>query len=490
MPVLESFRKGLDSTGTKVFIGVIVAAFVLWGVGGNSEQRTSIYATINGTTLTDSDVIRPFQAAARERGGKLSDEEEQQLFADVLEELIRREVLLQEAERLGLAVSPTEIARALKKEEGFKGEDGKFDQKTYERALKQAGLTPAKFEKQIHDALLLGRLQDLATRGITVNEAEVRAAWEERSTTAELGFVRVSEAAFLEAIPVDPAELDAYIQANGDKLKQRYDAAFERQYNLPKRYTLATILLRNDLEGFDAAAVKARAEELRAEAARGADFAALARRWSEDLTAAAGGRLGTQAQAQLDPVLVKGADAAGPGQITEVLETARGFQVVKVEAIEDARVIPYEEAVQELARTLLREGKVGEVARAWAAELLREWQAVGRPPAARLEEKNLRVESTGEFSLADPQIPRLGAAEEVRAALATTPAGAFVPVPIKVGDAWMVVQVQRRDDPDPAKYEAEATMIRASLRYAKREAFTQGWIDELVADARIVRTER
>lgn len=490
MPVIETFRKGLDSTGTKAFIGIVVAAFVLWGVGGQSSQRTTIYVTVNGVTLTDTDVLRPFQAAARQRGGNLSESEQDQLFADVLEELIRQQVLLQEAERLGLAVSPTEIARELKKQEVFFGDDGKFSEKTYERVLKQSGLTPARYEKQLHDALMIQKLQDLATRGVDVSEVEVRRAWEERATTANLSFVRVPESAFLESIPVDDAELAAFVQANGDKLKQRYDAAFERQYNLPKRYTLSTILLRTDIAGVEPAEVRARAEAIRAQAEGGADFADLARRWSEDLTAAAGGNLGTQSADQLDPVVVKGADAAGAGKVSAVLETARGLQVVKVAAIDEAKVIPFEEARDDIARTLVREGKVGDVARAWASSLLTEWQAGGVAPAARLDEKRLRVETTGEFSLADPQVPRLGAATEIRAALKGTPSGGFVPMPIKVGDAWMVVQVTHRTDPDPAKYATESTTVRAGLRYAKREAFVQAWVDELVAKARIERTPR
>lgn len=490
MPVIETFRKGLDSTGTKAFIGIVVAAFVLWGVGGRSNQRTTIYATVNGVTLTDTDVLRPFQAAARQRGGNLSESEQEQLFADVLEELIRQQVLLQEAERLGLAVSPAEIARELRKQEVFHGEDGKFNERTYERVLKRSGLTPARYEKQIYDALMIQKLQDLATRGVDVSEVEVRRAWEERATTAELSFVRVPESAFLESIPVEEAELAAFVQANGDKLKQRYDAAFERQYNLPRRYTLSTILLRTDIDGVEPAEVRARAEAIRAQVEAGADFAELARRWSEDLSAAAGGSLGTQTADQLDPVVVKGADAAGAGKVSAVLETARGLQVVKVDAIEEARVIPFEQARDDIARTLIRESKVGDVARAWAASLLAEWQAGGVAPAARLAEKRLRVETTGTFSLADPQVPRLGAAPEIRAALRGTPPGGFVPMPIKAGDAWVVMQVTQRTDPDPSKYSSEAPMVRAGLRYARREAFAQAWVDELVAKARIERTPR
>lgn len=488
MSALESLRKGLDSTSTRVLIGVVAGVFILWGVGGGSDSRTAIVATVNGETITTTEVTRVFQNAVRQMGGSLSDSEQQQVYADVIDQLVTQSVLLQEAERLGLAVTPEEVARQLKKQEAFQGEDGKFDSKVYERTLKQAGLTAARYEQQLHDAMLIEKLQDLVIRGVDVTEAEVRSTWQAQATEVDVTFVRVPDTAFLADIPVSDAERDTFVQQNGDRLKQRYDTVFERQYNLPRRYTLSTILLRTDIEGVDKEAVRARAEQVHAQAVAGADFATLARTWSEDLSASTGGSLGTVAQSQLDPVLAQAADAVGAGKVSAVTETGRGFQILQVAAIDEARVVAFEEARVELATQMLREEKVGDVARAWAAELLGAWRAGGPDAQAKLDARGLRFESTGAFPLAAPSIPRLGEVPEVRAALTATPVGEWVPVPVKTPDGFVVAQITARTEPDAARYEQEKALVRARLRFEKQQAFAEAWTQALVAKARVERT--
>ncbi|MFN7146499.1 MAG: SurA N-terminal domain-containing protein, partial [Myxococcota bacterium] len=110
MSVLENLRKGTDSTSTRLLIGVVVAVFIFWGVGQGSGQ-TSIYATVDGQTITDSDVRRAFATAARQAGRNLTEDEEKELQARVLTDLIEQEALLKEARRLGIAVSDEEVVR-------------------------------------------------------------------------------------------------------------------------------------------------------------------------------------------------------------------------------------------------------------------------------------------------------------------------------------------------------------------------------------------
>src|SRR5262249_53793035 len=153
-------------------------------------------------------------------------------------------------------------------------------------------------------------------------------------------------------------------------IQKAYDAAKDKDYNLPKRYTLSEVLLRTDVPGTDKAAVKAKADQVAAQAASGADFAQLARTWSEDLTASSGGNLGQRTAQQLDSTEVAAAEAAGPGKTTPAFETSRGYAVLQVNAIDDARVIPFEEAQKTIATSMLRSAKVGDVQRAYATKIL------------------------------------------------------------------------------------------------------------------------
>lgn len=77
--------------------------------------------------------------------------------------------------------------------------------------------------------------------------------------------------------------------------------------------------------------VKRQAESLRAQAAGGADFAELARRYSQDTSAPQGGDLGYFGRGAMVPQFEEAAMKLQPGQISPVVQTTFGFHVIKVE---------------------------------------------------------------------------------------------------------------------------------------------------------------
>jgi hypothetical protein len=82
-----------------------------------------------------------------------------------------------------------------------------------------------------------------------------------------------------------------------------------------------------------------RAERVRREALAGADFAALARRWSEDpSTRHSGGELGSFTRDTRPGILSRAAFALPTGAVSPVLETEHGFHVVKVTRRDPARL--------------------------------------------------------------------------------------------------------------------------------------------------------
>jgi parvulin-like peptidyl-prolyl isomerase len=96
------------------------------------------------------------------------------------------------------------------------------------------------------------------------------------------------------------------------------------------------------------------AEELRAKAARGADFAALARQHSEDpASREQGGDLGTFARGAHTRAFDAAAFALKPGTLSNVVQTEYGFHVIKVSAKEAARSLTLAEATPEIRRRLL-----------------------------------------------------------------------------------------------------------------------------------------
>src|SRR5262245_18954871 len=103
MAILESFRKGTDSTSTRVFIGLVLLFFVAWG-GGGIDDATKILVTVDGVAITQTERDREYRREARSDRA-MSHEEEEALAARVLQQLIREEVLDAESQRLGVVVS-------------------------------------------------------------------------------------------------------------------------------------------------------------------------------------------------------------------------------------------------------------------------------------------------------------------------------------------------------------------------------------------------
>jgi peptidyl-prolyl cis-trans isomerase D len=487
---LERLRSATDSTGTRLLIGGLMLLFVFFLGNGPSSSKSrggaGGFATVNGESITESEFQQRFRSEAGRRGGQLSQDELKKLQVEVLDSMETEEALVQKAESMGLDVSDEEIARVLLLQEGFK-KDGKFDQKTYERALKSMGQTPASFEMNVKRGLLLEKLDVLVNAAVSVSEAEVKAAWIAQGTQVDLTFVRVPVTAFLDDVSVTDGEVQALLTSSEADVKKRYDESFERLYNLPKRYSLRTILFRTDTPDADKAAIRAKADDVARQAASGADFATLAEQYSEDLSAAAGGALGRLGADQLDPVLVTAADAAGAGKVTSVVETGRGFQILQVEAIEDAKIVKWEDARVEVATAMLKDKQAPDLARDYAGKIIAAWTASGQPPRELTEPRKLAVDTTGPFPVAETEIPILGSVPELTAAIARAASGTVLPMAYTAGGAQVVVAVTSRTEPTEDSFAADAGPVRARLLLERRMAFAQVWRTEVRKKAKIER---
>lgn len=80
-------------------------------------------------------------------------------------------------------------------------------------------------------------------------------------------------------------------------------------------------------------------EELR----KGADFAELARRSSEDATAADGGDLGEFSRGRMVRPFDEAVFALSPGQVSDVVETRYGFHLIRLESRTEAQSLPLEQ---------------------------------------------------------------------------------------------------------------------------------------------------
>ena len=94
---------------------------------------------------------------------------------------------------------------------------------------------------------------------------------------------------------------------------------------------------------------RTKAEQVRAEARRDAThFAALARKYSDDPSAAEGGDLGYFSRDEMDPALGEVVFALNKGEISPVVRTRYGFHVLKVEDVQKAQMKGLDEVKEEI----------------------------------------------------------------------------------------------------------------------------------------------
>jgi hypothetical protein len=99
-------------------------------------------------------------------------------------------------------------------------------------------------------------------------------------------------------------------------------------------------------------------EDIRQRILAGADFAQMAKQYSEDTaTAASGGDMGVVQPDKVVPPIVNAAHALEPGQVSDILGTPFGFEIIKVE---EKRAKPFEE-VRPALEAQLRESKAREI---------------------------------------------------------------------------------------------------------------------------------
>ncbi len=106
----------------------------------------------------------------------------------MLEDLISREILLQEAESRSITVTEDEIKKAIVAMPMFQ-QDGVFSEALYQRALNYYGITAADFEKDKERELMLKALENIITGSAKVSDQELRDMFRMQQEKVKIGYV-------------------------------------------------------------------------------------------------------------------------------------------------------------------------------------------------------------------------------------------------------------------------------------------------------------
>jgi peptidyl-prolyl cis-trans isomerase SurA len=312
--------------GLAMLVWSCVIFFAAAGISAASELVDRIVAVVNDDIILLSELekeIKPYKEKLSSMG--YSKEQELQMLVelrkDMLDNLIDERITDQQVDRLGISVSQEDIDKAFQRVQKIRS----LTEEQLRKVLAREGLTMEEYRKQLKEQLLRSKLLDY--------------------------------------------EIKSKIVITEEDIKQYYETHLE-EFGGEKKYHLRTIIMRTpsyaDKEEKDR--VREKMEEVHNQLEKGADFAEMARRYSESSLAAEGGDLGLFKLEEIAPQFREVLEGKSAGSYTSVLDTEQGYQIFFIEEIVETSAKAIEEVSAEIQNRLYQE-QVNAKFSAWLEDL-------------------------------------------------------------------------------------------------------------------------
>jgi peptidyl-prolyl cis-trans isomerase SurA len=308
---------------------MLLAVLVLASVTTiRAEIIEQILVKVNGEIFTKSDLEQRQVAALRQKGQALDlksdpnnvelrkalDEITPQLIVDAVDEM----VIVQRGKELGYTLSEEQFKKVV----GDIRRENKIDtDEQFQAALKSENMTMADLRRNLERQMISQRVQQnevLAKIGVTTEEA------------------------------------------------RKYYEAHLNEFTTPPTVTLREILILvpGDAKGLNVAAdeaAKAKAETIRARVTTGREsFEMVAADVSESPSKANAGLIGPLSVTDISPDLRKLIEGMKSGDVSELIRTPRGYQILKLETISTAQTMTLDQAREQISERVFTDKRRAE----------------------------------------------------------------------------------------------------------------------------------
>jgi peptidyl-prolyl cis-trans isomerase D len=352
-----------------------------------SAGSTDTVAVVDGHRIRGDEFRRTYQAQLQAYrtayGGNMNEQLLKQLGVEqqILQQMVDERAALAEAQRLKVSVSDEEVAQRIYSIPALQENGAFIGSQRYQQLLasQRPPVSTSEFEDSVRRSLVVEKLRQTVTEWLAVSDKELEQEYRRRNDKVKLAIVSFPADSYRLDVKVTDAELQTHFDADKDrfkipeKRKVKYllidvdamrakvtipPADVERSYNdnleqysSPEQVRASHILLKT--EGKEDAVVKARAEDLLKQAKAGVDFAALAKKYSEDdSNASKGGDLDYFGRGRMVPEFDQAAFAMQPGQISDLVKTQYGYHIIKLVDKKNATTRPLAEVRQQLTDQL------------------------------------------------------------------------------------------------------------------------------------------
>ncbi|MDD4911144.1 MAG: SurA N-terminal domain-containing protein [Sideroxydans sp.] len=372
----------------QIVLALIVLPFALWGVDSyrNSGDVASL-AEVNGEKIGQQEfdsALEQQRQRMREMAGENFDPtlfDSPEIKKSVLDGVVTQHLLFAEAKNAGLVVSDEQMAQIIASVPAFQ-KDGKFDKQQYESALRGRDMTPSMFEYRVRQDLTTRQLTDVFMQGgyasnfvaeklIRLNEQQRMVSVAKLDTPDVLARVNVDDKMVGDYYAANPQEFQIaerakieFVKFSVDSLmvdmnvsdaavKAYYDEHLS-EFGTAEQREAAHILIAMAKQASDAdkQAAKAKAEQVLKQVQQSPNkFSELAKQYSQDPGSAVnGGSLGAFGRGAMVKPFEDAVFSLKVGEISGLVESDFGYHIIKLTAVNAAKVKPLSEVKAAIAQ--------------------------------------------------------------------------------------------------------------------------------------------
>jgi peptidyl-prolyl cis-trans isomerase D len=399
-----------DNRFTKAFFFVVIAAasvgmvvYLIPGLTGMGASTADTYATIyphwysrifsSGVTISQQTVSQRVSRQLQSNPSYADNPMIVHYFEQQAgQQLVQQQVLLAEAEKLGIVASEEDVSNFLHK--GQFGEvlfpHGEFIGKDHyaDFIARQFNMSVPAFEQEVKQEVIIRRLRALIAASAKVSDAEVRTAYFKQNVKIKFDYAVIASDALKDSIKPTDAELEAFFKRNAARFAasvpeqrqvtyfsfgpsnlpggvpqvsqqeiQQYFQQHQEEYTVPEQARSRHILIKV-AAGADAktdAAAKAKAEGLLKQIQGGANFADLAAKNSQDPGSKDnGGELGfINRNTPFVPEFLNAVFSQKIGD-TQIVKSSYGYHIIQVEERQAKHALSLAEVAPTIQITLIR----------------------------------------------------------------------------------------------------------------------------------------
>ena len=377
--MLEAIRNHARGWLGKVILALIAVTFALFGVDSymKGDGGGGVVAEVGDVGISREELAREIQAQTdrmRETLGPAFDpavSETADFRRQMLDSLIERKALLQEAQKLKFLAPDAYLASIMGQIPAFQ-QDGAFSQQRYEVVLRQNSRSPAQFENELRQAFMLEAITSPVSLAAFPSTTSMKQIAGLVAQQREISWVDLPASSVASQIKVAPADIERYYTANKAEFTEAeqirteylvldkaavaagvtvseqavadYYASHAAQFGQPEQRSASHILIAFDANADAVVRAKARAKaaELFQTLQKTPErFAELARTQSQDPgSAAQDGSLGSFGRGMMVKPFEDAVFSMKPKEIRGPVESDFGYHIIRLDSIRPGKPAP------------------------------------------------------------------------------------------------------------------------------------------------------